>query len=567
MKLAIAVLCCCLTLVAQDIRLVRLATGLSAPVDIQSARDGSGRLFLVELTGRIRIHRGGALLPTPFLDLRDRVVTGGERGLLGLAFPPGFPAKGHFYVNYTEGTNAPNLRTVIARFRVSASNPDFADPASEERILVLDQPYDNHNAGQLAFSPRDGFLYIGTGDGGSGGDPENRAQSPSSYLGKMLRIDSESGSSTYSVPASNPFLDRPSYRPEIWATGLRNPWRFSFDRDTGDLYIADVGQNTFEEVNFQPGSSKGGENYGWRIMEAAACYNPPSGCVTSGLTLPVFQYGRDFGNSITGGYVWRGSFVGADYGSGRIFSLRREAGVWKTGSLLNSGMAISSFGQGEAGELYLANLEGGEIYKIIDATPLVPANGVVNSASSEAGLVAGSLATIYGNGVSGKPGIQIPPRAPLPSEFDGTRVWLNDLRAPILAVANVGGLEQVNFQVPWELAGLPSVNVSVERDGKRSAPVAVAVAGSQPGIFATSRPASDVLTIWATGLGPVDTPQTSGAAAPILPLVRVAAAPEVIVDGRPAELLFAGLAPTYVGLYQINVRVPAGTPAKDIVIR
>ncbi len=207
-------------------RPVEVASGLALVTDIQSPRDGSGRLFLVEQAGRIRILKGRQLQPEPFLDIQSRVRSGGERGLLGLAFPPEYAKKGWFYVNYTEGSGAPNLRTVIARYRVNRDNPDVADVASEERILVVDQPFDNHNAGQLAFGPRDGFLYVGLGDGGSGNDPQRNGQNPSALLGKMLRLDVENGVAPYSVPAANPFVGDSRFRPEIWAWGLRNPWRY-----------------------------------------------------------------------------------------------------------------------------------------------------------------------------------------------------------------------------------------------------------------------------------------------------------------------------------------------------
>ena len=224
---------------------------------------------MVEQGGRIRIIRNGVLEATPFLDITGRVSCCSERGLLSVAFPPGYAAKGHFYVNYTNKAG----NTVVARYRLT-TNPDVADPGSEQVVLTVPQPYANHNGGQLAFGPNDGYLYIGMGDGGSGGDPENRAQNPAELLGKLLRINVETGNpNTYTIPASNPFTQTAGYRPEIWALGLRNPWRFAFDRLTHDLYIADVGQDAYEEVDFQPAASTGGENYGWRIMEGLHCYN------------------------------------------------------------------------------------------------------------------------------------------------------------------------------------------------------------------------------------------------------------------------------------------------------
>ncbi|NWF86071.1 MAG: PQQ-dependent sugar dehydrogenase, partial [Bryobacteraceae bacterium] len=343
------------------LRFVEVAGGFTEVTDIQSPRDGSGRLFVLEQAGRIRILKGKQVLAQPFLDIRSKVVSGGERGLLGLAFPPGYASKGWFYVNYTEGSSAPNLRSVIARYRVRRDNPDVADPASEERILVVNQPFDNHNGGGLAFSPRDGYLYIGLGDGGSGNDPQGNGQNPRALLGKMLRIDVESGVAPYRVPESNPFVNDARFRPEIWAWGLRNPWRYSFDRETGDLWIADVGQNRLEEVNFQPAESPGGENYGWAVMEASLCV--AAGCRTEGLVRPVFEYGRNLGTSVTGGYVYRGNrylsrrgmYLLADYTSGRFWAIRRGAASWESqeiGRLQNQ--FISTFGEDEDGELYFS---------------------------------------------------------------------------------------------------------------------------------------------------------------------------------------------------------------------
>jgi glucose/arabinose dehydrogenase len=342
-------------------------TGLSAPVHITHAGDGTGRLFVVEQAGRIRLVKNDVVQPAPFLDISARVSCCGERGLLSVAFPPDYAGKGHFYVNYTDLSG----NTVVARYRVTA-DPDVADPASEQVVLPVPQPYSNHNGGQLAFGPQDGYLYIGMGDGGSGGDPQNRAQNPLELLGKLLRIDVETGSPvTYTIPAGNPFAAQPGYRPEIWALGLRNPWRFAFDRTTGDLYIGDVGQNQYEEVDFQPASSGGGENYGWRIMEGFQCYGS-SNCTQTGLTLPVTAYDHGLGCSISGGMVYRGQtyaalqgiYLYADYCSGRIWGLRRVAGAWQSQLLLDATFGISTFGEDEAGEIYAAAYWDGTIYRI-----------------------------------------------------------------------------------------------------------------------------------------------------------------------------------------------------------
>jgi glucose/arabinose dehydrogenase len=347
--------------------------GLSQPVQITHAGDGSGRIFIVEQGGRIRLLINRQLLAVPFLDISGRVRTlGNEEGLLSLAFPPDYTTKGHFYVYYTN-LNGDN---VISRFRLSAV-PDIADPNSEQVVLTLLHPVnDNHNGGQLAFGP-DGFLYVGTGDGGGAGDPDGNAQNPGTLLGKLLRIDVETGNpATYVIPAANPFAD-PSdgIRDEIWALGLRNPWRFSFDRLTGDLYIGDVGQTTWEEIDFQPAASPGGENFGWNILEGPVCFSPPSGCSPPlNYSSPVAEYDHSLGCSVTGGFVYRGSPVSSlygvyfygDYCSGRIWGLKQAGGIWQNQILgqLPPGFNLSTFGEDETGTLYLGSLSNGKIYQI-----------------------------------------------------------------------------------------------------------------------------------------------------------------------------------------------------------
>ena len=273
------------------VRLQPLATGLESPVYVTHAGDGSGRLFVVEQAGVIRIIRNGRLLARPFLDVRSRVISGGEMGLLSVAFHPQYASNGRFFVNYT--ANSDSLRTVIAEYRVSDA-PDVAGRA-ERVLLEIAQPYRNHNGGLNLFGP-DGMLYIGMGDGGSGGDPHNNGQRLDTLLGKLLRLD-VNGEAPYGVPRDNPFVGRAGARGEIWAYGLRNPWRFSFDRATGRLFLADVGQNRWEEIDLL---EKGG-NYGWRLMEGAHCFNPETGCSTTGLILPIAEYGRELGCSVTGG--------------------------------------------------------------------------------------------------------------------------------------------------------------------------------------------------------------------------------------------------------------------------
>ena len=343
------------------VTLTRVSGGVVNPVTITHAGDGSGRLFVVEQRGIVKILRNGVVSPTPFLNITSLVRSGGEQGMLGLAFPPEFTTRNNFYVNYTNRTGIGN--TVLARFGLS-SNPDRADPASRAELLTFTQPFANHNGGQLAFGP-DRLLYLGSGDGGSAGDPQGNAQRLTTLLGKILRVDVLASTNTYAIPAGNPFGN------EIWGYGLRNPWRFSFDRLTGDLYLADVGQNLREEINFQAAGSGAGANYGWNVMEGSSCFANPS-CSSAGLTLPVAEYLHGSGDcSVTGGYVYRGSnpalrgiYFYGDFCSGRIWGLRRNGTNWESKLLNDTTLSISTFGEDEAGELYLADYSTGEIYRI-----------------------------------------------------------------------------------------------------------------------------------------------------------------------------------------------------------
>jgi glucose/arabinose dehydrogenase len=352
---------------AFNIDLEPLVSGLERPTYLTDASDDSGRLFVTEQPGRIRIIQKGQLLDQPFLDITDRVSSdANERGLLSVAFSPHYKSNGQFFVYYVRQLDE---AVTIARFTVSTNDPNVADPNSETILLTIDHPVGNHNGGQLQFGP-DGDLYIGVGDGGGQGDQHGQfgnGQNLNVLLAKLLRLD-VSAAQSYAIPPSNPFVNTQDVRPEIWAYGLRNPWRFSFDRVTHDLYIADVGQDTYEEVNVQPASSQGGENYGWRSMEGLHCYNPSSGCDQSGLVLPVAEYSHAYGGcSITGGYVYRGTqypalnglYFFADYCSGKIWSLQRDAsGQWPMTERLDSGALITSFGEDQAGELYVVDQKG-----------------------------------------------------------------------------------------------------------------------------------------------------------------------------------------------------------------
>ncbi len=367
-----------------SIALLPIATGLMNPVSITHAGDGSGRLFITLQRGKVIIIDGDQRLSRTFLDITERVSCCGERGLLSIAFHPRYKSNGTFFVNYTDR----NGDTIIARYTVS-SDPNAADSLSEQIVIKIPQLINIHNGGQIQFGP-DGYLYIGMGDGGSiptrdeddsGGDPRNYSQDPSKLLGKLLRLDVDQ-ELPYAIPRSNPYVNDVSKRGEIWARGLRNPWRFSFDRLTGNIYIADVGEKSREEINFQSASSKGGENYGWAKMEGSLCrYN----CKKENFTSPVFEYDHGSGCAITGGYVYRGkkyprlygTYLFADYCSGAIKGLSKSAaGQWGSVILLDNKhqwgkYQISSFGEDEQGELYVTHhhTDDGAIYKIIGLGP------------------------------------------------------------------------------------------------------------------------------------------------------------------------------------------------------
>ncbi len=354
--------------------------GFTNPTGIVHAGDASGRLFVFEKQGKIYIIRNGVRLTTPFLDISQKVNAEVERGLLGLAFHPNFESNGFFYAFYTRN---PDGAIVIARFKVS-TNPDIADPGSEYPIITVDHNYPIHNAGQITFGP-DNKLYIGIGDNDEQGDPNNHAQDLSKLWGKILRIDVDGD--PYSIPSDNPFVGEPGKRPEIWVYGLRNPWRFSFDRSTGDLWIGDVGQNNWEEVNFRWNGTAAGVNFGWRCKEGnhlAYTNLPPCNDETQVAEMinPLAEYSHSVGASITGGYVYRGEeypglqgvYFFADYVYGKIFSLTRlNGGGWSEPQVeLETGLNISTFGEDEAGEIYLADYQGGKIYRLRQASKQVP---------------------------------------------------------------------------------------------------------------------------------------------------------------------------------------------------
>ena len=365
-----------------------IASGFDDPIDLVDPRDGTNRLFVVERSGAIHIIEDGVVLATPFLNISTQINRCDECGLLGLAFPPNFAEAGYFFINYTSNTDRvgpdtgdPNTSgdTVIARFRVS-DDPNVADAGSEQAILEINQPAGNHNGGHIVFGP-DGYLYIGMGDGGGGGDDYQNAQEPASLHGKLLRIE-VGATGTYTVPATNPFTNTAGYRAEIWAEGLRNPWRFNFDPTTGDLYVADVGQGDFEEINHIPAAEigNGGMNFGWPIMEGSGCF-PPSNdnCDTTGLTQPVVTYGHEQGDcSVTGGYVYHSPrpfqapvYLYADFCTGRLWGMQPDGDVQTSELLDDLPLRVTSFGEDRNGNIYIVSY-GGEIYQLVEHALYLP---------------------------------------------------------------------------------------------------------------------------------------------------------------------------------------------------
>lgn len=352
------------------INLQLVASGFSAPLDLEQPNDGSGRLFIVEQGGTIKIVQNGAVLPQPFLDISSKVIHKVEMGLLGLTFHPGFQTNGKFYVNYIRNAGG-QFQSVIAEYQVSSANANQANPSSERILLTVNQVnnFPNHKAGQLAFGP-DGFLYFGLGDGGGEGDPFGHGQNTQILLGKMMRIDvNAAGASTpYAIPADNPFAGGGGL-PEIYAIGFRNPWRFSFDRSSGRLFVADVGQDSFEEIDIV---TKGG-NYGWNTMEGDHCFKPPSGCNMAGLILPIVEIPHPEGEAVIGGFVYHGTAIAGMQGqyifgdlNGQIWSLTENPpNTFTRARILKPGFNISSFGQDSAGELYVVDISGGRVLKLV----------------------------------------------------------------------------------------------------------------------------------------------------------------------------------------------------------
>jgi len=354
------------------VTLKSIATLAGRPLAVTNAGDGSGRLFIADQDGRIWVMRDGAVLGQPMLDITDRVSCCGERGLLGIAFHPDFPADPRVFVDYTGNGG----ETVVSSFVVPAGTADLADAGSETVILTFAQPYSNHNGGALAFG-QDGLLYVSTGDGGSAGDPQDNGQRLDTLLGKILRIDIDgsSGGNAYAIPASNPFVGRAAAREEIWLTGLRNPWRISFDRTTDDLWIGDVGQGDWEEIDVAPSSAGGGANYGWNRMEGDHCYPIGSSCSKTGLALPASEYDHSGGRcTVIGGGVYRGpaysilrgGYLFADHCSGTIWGIVASKGGIQAPVVMGStAFGLAGFGESEEGELYAVNVSNGMLYRVV----------------------------------------------------------------------------------------------------------------------------------------------------------------------------------------------------------
>ncbi|MEO7839262.1 MAG: PQQ-dependent sugar dehydrogenase [Anaerolineales bacterium] len=508
---------------------------MTKPVFITNAADDSDRLFIVELAGRIQTIKNGVLLSTPFLDIHSIVKsTAGEQGLLALAFHPSFSMNGEFFVAYTSPRNGDTTgsKLVLEKYSVFSANPDQADPASGNILLSIDHPdYTNHNGGTLAFGP-DGHLYWSTGDGGSGGDPGNNAQNLGSLLGKILRIDVDAGS-PYGIPSSNPFFSSvdPNVRKEIWAYGLRNPWRFSFDKQTGDLYIGDVGQSVREEVDFQPAGSAGGENYGWRVMEGSLCYNPSSGCNQSGKVLPVAEYEHALGCAVTGGYVYRGSrfptllgqYFYADYCSGRFFSLHNDASTgWETVQLADTPYTISTFGEDEQGELYLANYGTGKIYNIGYQEGLVTVSiantNMGNSFVSDQTSIRKSYMGVS-NGpvrVASTNGIPIVASERVAYSPDGGSTWTS--HSEIMGLPASQLTDSYNF--PWYNNVDLNSQLRFGNVGNTTTTITVTVGGISQGSYTLAPNQSTRVSYSGLNNGPVKVANSSGV--PIISSMRVA---------------------------------------------
>lgn len=576
-------------LVAQwpQVRWEKTISGLRQPTQVVSANDGSGRLFAVQLGGLIRIVREGAILETPFLDLSSRIGYDSERGLLSMAFPPQYSTSKRFYVNYTseDGT------VTISRFRVSASNPDVADPDSEQVVLRIEQPFGQHNGGMMAFGPLDGLLYISTGDGGirveENGDytldPLQSAQSLDTLLGKILRIDPEHGEKTYSIPPSNPFVGQG--RGEIWARGLRNPWRFSFDRLTGDLYIGDVGHDLFEEINMEPGGGPGGNNYGWSMFEASHCVDGVDCSTAQDIAQPVFEYDHVEGCSVTGGIAYRGAkypqlhgtYIFGDFCKGMIWAMKLGPSGWQTVKLGPSGALITSFGEDEDGEIYLVDYRGSLLRLAVDTGAITPTM-VSNAASFEPGLSPGSLVTLETTSLASVTAVETYGDFPMPFTLAGISVWVDGAAVPLFSVVPKENAGQVTFLAPYYMSA-ESAQIQVRSGYDSSTMYTATVMQRQPGIFSadgkyvsainehgansTGGRRGSVAAVFGTGFGEANNPPLFGMPAQARPYSAIRSSVSVTIGGRPAEVLQCGLTPGFAGTVELIFVIPSDVPEGD----
>lgn len=679
-------------------------TDLQFPVAVTHAGDGSERLFVSTLGGEIWVWNTETQTQQLFLDLGGLPqCCDGMSGFYSATFHPDFESNGRFFVVYAIPVEG-QLTTTVSEFQVSGEDPTRADRSSERIIMRIEQPQFSHNGGDLEFGP-DGYLYIGLGDGGTEGsgtsaigDPENRAQDMSQLFGKMLRIDVDSGD-PYGIPPTNPFLDQEGVRPEIWSSGIRSPWRFSFDRETGDMFLGDVGHNLWEEINFQPSTSSGGENYGWSLMEGPDCFRPTQDCNDGSLVLPIIEYpheGDGCSGSVTGGFRYRGAgipelrgaYVFGDFCDNLLFVATESNNEWTALSRRFRGVTFVSFGEDEQGEIYAASFaRTGAVHRIVLGNPIpaissltpssaiargaafrmtingssffpgsvvlwneserpttyidpnrlqveIPASdlarpnrfrisvrnpepgggtgdftifevetsnrqprinsgGVVSAASFAGGvpLAPGMIASVFGPALAVR--LEEAGSTPLPTLLGGTTMSFNEtIAAPVFFASPL----QSNIQVPWELAGLQEATLTARISDDISEPVQVALALYSPGLLtvtqtgvgqaavlisgtrllaaasgafpgAPSRPAvkGEFLEMFATGLGPVSHTPTSGTAASANPVSETLTMPTVLIGDAQARVAFAGLAPGFVGLYQVNAQVPASSPSGENV--
>ena len=590
-----AVVCVASNLSAQPaildgIVLEPFAVKIFQPTSISHAGDGSGRLFVTSQQGQISVIENGETLQEPFLDVTSKVSCCSERGLLNIVFHPDYGVNGFFYIFYTDV----NGHSIISRFSVSAA-PNRADPNSETLVISVPQPGRSHNGGGMAFGP-DGYLYIGVGDGGA---TDNEAQDKTTLLGAILRLDVDAAQ-PYAIPDSNPFVAFGPERAELWAVGVRNPWRISFDRLTGDLFIGDVGAKGVEEINFLPADSAGGLNYGWSRLEGSQCWRPEDGnnCHQPSDVPPILESnhrGDPCSGSISGGYRYRGSAIPAldaiylfgDYCTGRLHLAVENGGEWSVLETRETGKAISTFGEDEAGELYIGDHDTGNIVRIAVGTPS-PGFTVVSGASFEPQAVApGEIINVFGTGVgTGPVTVGEVLDGTLRDRNAGSQVLFGDVPAPIIFTSE----DQIGAIVPFAVAGQENAQVRVELHRRARESIDLNVVAAAPAIFSLNqsgrgqgailnqdfaingpaRPAArgSTVAIFATGAGQTSPEGNDGRLAfgtleelprPLLPV-------GIRIGGVDAQVAYAGAAPLLIeGVLQVNAVVPNAAPTGSSV--